>query len=121
MFSKHVANCLNFFTKSLALSDQEDLTTMLEDYFTVNSDEEDEVGKLIPVTTIIIHSYYNKTMNSIIFLLNEQNVDYDEDDESEIESEEEEECISQLQSSIVFLMQLVRKFEFSQLSSRHRS
>ena len=54
MSSKVVANCLNFFTKSLAFSDQEGLTTMLEDYFTVNNDEEDEVGKLIPVTTIFI-------------------------------------------------------------------
>ena len=64
MNNKEVANSLNFFVNSLAVSDQDALTTLVEDYFTVNNGE-NEYGNLIHLTTLFItvikrdNEYYN--------------------------------------------------------------
>ncbi len=54
--NKHIADSLNFFTRSLASSDLEELANLVEDYFTLPDNDEDDFGKLIPAVTLFIGS-----------------------------------------------------------------
>ena len=54
---KSVADSLNFFSKTLETSDQDALASLVEDYFTMNSDDEDADGNL-------------RSFKLIIFMLN---------------------------------------------------
>ena len=70
MDSRDIARSLTFFSKSLASSDQDALTHLVEEYFTCTNEEEQQDGKFITaqLNSLLLNTSKN-VMNFIDFTI----------------------------------------------------